>query len=259
VQPKKYNTWLKPNAGHAYWGQQYGVRKAKQDGALSLRGPALLCKNLEDWLRPHSNHYRAMCVPRHQIWSDIQRHVDALAESGAFGETEALMEIVQIPQGKDAQQHLAAGLAQKAQRIAAAAINAGLPAEIGYQIEDDFMQIGMVVARMAPATRMNLTLNVVGTNSCSRWHQDQYTGRAVVSYNSCSTECIDHAHVDFKGPRTSVRDYSQVLYPDLGDILFMKGTKFPTSANGLVHKSPETRFHADGRVMHRLLLKIDLP
>ena len=45
-----------------------------------------------------------------------------------------------------------------------------------------------------------------------------------------------------------------------GDMLFMKGRRFPgAGAGALVHKSPEKRYHPDGRVIHRLLLKIDLP
>lgn len=35
-------------------------------------------------------------------------------------------------------------------------------------------------------------------------------------------------------------------------------TKFPRGAVGLVHKSPEKRFHDDGRVLNRLMLKVDV-
>ena len=42
-------------------------------------------------------------------------------------------------------------------------------------------------------------------------------------------------------------------------MIFIKGTKFPgVSGSGLVHRSPDKRFHEDGRIVNRLVLKVDV-
>ena len=105
-----------------------------------------------------------------------------------------------------------------------------------------------------------------GENSCSRWHQDHYAGRAIVSYTGeVGTEYTGDDNVNFKA-QMGGGDNSAIIKcgdgierVDVGDILFIKGVKFPQGAAGLVHKSPEPRYHADGRVVHRLLLKVDVP
>ena len=42
-------------------------------------------------------------------------------------------------------------------------------------------------------------------------------------------------------------------------MLFIKGTLFPWGSNGLVHKAPEKRYHSNGNIINRLVLKIDVP
>ena len=44
----------------------------------------------------------------------------------------------------------------------------------------------------------------------------------------------------------------------MGDFLFIKGSKFSADTSGLVHKSPPKAFHGDGRIVNRLLLKVDV-
>ena len=46
---------------------------------------------------------------------------------------------------------------------------------------------------------------------------------------------------------------------EVGDIFFMKGRTWPGGGRGLIHKSPEPRYHPDGRVVNRLVLKVDVP
>ena len=55
-----------------------------------------------------------------------------------------------------------------------------------------------------------------------------------------------------------IRDQTQTCAVNVGDILFMKGATFPAGAKGLVHKSPTVRYHEDGRVVNRLVLKMDV-
>ena len=81
---------------------------------------------------------------------------------------------------------------------------------------------------------------------------------------SVGTEYTSDANVDFWQLRhggdnqSIIRDADKVSAVEVGDILFMKGKLFPTAPNGLVHKAPEKRYHDDGSVINRLLLKVDV-
>merc|ERR1712113_1074308 len=104
----------------------------------------------------------------------------------------------------------------------------------------------------------------MGANACSKWHRDNYIGRAVITYNGSGTEFVDHSNVNWEvmenrgADDQRIRDKSKILSSSVGDIPFMKGLVFPDTPNGLVHRSPEIRWHADGTVVNRLLLKVDL-
>ena len=54
-----------------------------------------------------------------------------------------------------------------------------------------------------------------------------------------------------------LRDAGAVEHVDVGDILFIKGSAYE-GGRPLVHRSPAKAFHADGRILNRLLLKIDV-
>merc|ERR1712151_1055914 len=115
------------------------------------------------------------------------------------------------------------------------------------------------MARMVPAaTELSLKLDIIGRFGCPRWHQDDYTGRAIVSYNLCGTDFIAHKYVDFWELQNCgnedhiIRDRSQIFSAEVGDIMFMKGNTFPVGVQGLVHRSPENAYHPNGKVMHRL-------
>ena len=57
-----------------------------------------------------------------------------------------------------------------------------------------------------------------------------------------------------------IHDAGEICAAEVGDVLFMKGLRYPgAGAKGLTHKSPEKRYHADGRVVNRLVLKVDVP
>lgn len=235
-----------------------------QDVVGLLFGPALVCKSVQDWLQPNCARYAAMYVPRHYTWDGLQSYVDALAESGAFGRNGAVGQEVDISSFSDSEEGLIADLTRKSQRLAVFAASRGLPGQVAEQIEADFKQIGMVMAKIAPATQMQLKLEIMGENSCNTWHQDFYTARTIISYNLDGTEFVNSENVDFWELKNCgnndciIRDSSQVYSAKVGDALFMKGTKFPSAARGLIHRSPPKHYHATGQVMHRLLLKVDL-
>lgn len=229
------------------------------------KGPALICKNINDVLQPIARDYRGLLVQRPQIRRDIQQHVDNLAEYGAFGEDRAAGEQVEVPVGKS-KDHIAFDLSKKACRLASLAVQHGIPKDIGWRIQSDFEEIGMVLTKLVPTARkIDLGLVIVGENSCHRWHRDHDVCRALITYNHCGTQFVDHDHVSLRpsgnggiSSTAMVGDESRVCTAGVGDILIMKGTRFPTTPNGLVHRSPETCWHADGSLANRLLLRVAL-
>jgi len=212
-----------------------------------------MCEGIAEFLQPKGRAYRGLLVRRPQDGRDIQRHVDKIAKSDAFnGEDRALQEEIDVCCTKD----FALDLSKKAQRLATLAVRAGLPKETGCQIEQDFEEIGAVMMKLVPtAKQMLLKLDIMGENACSRWHRDNYVGRAVSSYNESGTQFIHNDHVNMmqlenRGLNPGiVPDQSRILNAGVGDILFMKG---------LVHRSPPPRWRADGTIVNRLLLKVDL-
>jgi len=236
------------------------------DGEAGISHEAALpCQCLEDWLRPECDSYRGMRVWRAPTWYEIQHHVDEMGNRQAFGPNEALQEEVHIRQNEDSQRFKST-LSQKACRLAAKLWKAGLPRDMCALIQKDFTEVAATVAKVVPSARsLILKLDLVGANTCSKWHQDNYTARAVITYNLNGTEYVDHQYVDFEEMRTCdkelhiIRDTSKICTADVGDILFMKGKSFPGQRSGLVHKSPKTIRHTSGLVKHRLMLKVDVP
>ena len=55
-----------------------------------------------------------------------------------------------------------------------------------------------------------------------------------------------------------IHDVDAVEAVATGDILFIKGSKYPHGVKGLVHKSPEKRYKEDGNILNRLVLKVDV-
>lgn len=227
---------------------------------------SFICNDLDGWLSPESLFYKALLVQRPRSAEKFQKHVDNLAEAvlrSAAWEAGSVQEHIELSPGLS-KEKLALDLVEAGHRVATIALEHGVPEDLASLIEDDFQQIGMVVAEMAPsATKMSLKLDVMGENICARWHRDHYQGRAVVSYNSCGTqyvadEYVNHQRLD-KGDKTDlIRDESQIISCAVGDVLFMKGVRFPGALNGLIHRSPPKRYHESGQVMNRLLLKVDV-
>ena len=115
------------------------------------------------------------------------------------------------------------------------------------------------------ARQFELKLEVFGENLCSRWHEDHFVGRAITSYTgTVGTEWARDSNVNHWELRHCGNNDCIILDKDavetigVGDILFIKGTKFPRGATGLVHKSPQKRYHEDGRILNRLVLKVDV-
>lgn len=142
---------------------------------------------------------------------------------------------------------------------------AALPEPLSKQIFRDACSMGRVVASMCTSARgFALRLEAAGQNTCSRWHQDHFVGRALTSYTGVvGTEYTRDENVDFwellncGNNEHILRDPSKVEHVGVGDILFIKGKTYK-GARPLVHRAPAKQYHADGRILNRLLLKVDV-
>jgi len=234
----------------------------------SQHGPALICEAMDEWLRQDCDAFPAMYVPRAQEWGDVQHIVDALAEANAFGDEHEVKEEVQTLEQLGSEQLFMADVSEKAQRLVKRVAAGGLPADVSDFIVEDFKQIAVVLTKLAPTARMVIKLEVIGEYGCSRWHRDNYIGRAIVTYNGRGTEYVDHENVDFwelencGNNQCVLRGGSKVYSASAGGILFMKGKRYPSACasgeKGLVHKAPDPQKHSNGKAMNRMLLKVDL-
>lgn len=214
---------------------------------------------LEAWLKPQSSLHSGLLAKRPFLgqFDECQARIDAsLGWFGEYGElTTTVLHNGQEDVPTKLHEPLEALLAQ-----------AALPMSLSDQIRSDATSMSIVVASLCPSSRqLAIKLEILGSNSCGRWHRDRYVGRGIVSYTGeIATEYTDDANVDFwelencGNNACIIRDVRQIKSVDVGDFLFMKGTKWPTGAAGIVHKSPEWRYHPDGRILNRLCLKIDI-
>ncbi|CAE7172371.1 unnamed protein product, partial [Symbiodinium necroappetens] len=110
-----------------------------------------------------------------------------------------------------------------------------------------------------------LKLELIGEKSCKRWHRDFWCARAIVTYNTAGTlytgdENVNFWELEHKGTNERIiRDNSEIHSAGVGNILFIKGMKYPDPVKGLIHRSPEAQYHDSGLVRNRLVLKVDVP
>ena len=214
---------------------------------------------LDGWLQPESSHYAGLMVkrPSHGRWDCYQSIIDEAAEA-RFGNARTLS--TEALNGDPVHVRKQIGLLLE---------KAALPADLSQQIACDACNLGAVLGAMCGTlTRvLEIKLEVFGENSCNRWHRDNYAGRAIVSYTGAmgtqytSDENVDFWELEHRGVNEHIiHDAGEICAAEVGDVLFMKGLRYPgAGAKGLTHKSPEKRYHADGRVVNRLVLKVDVP
>ena len=189
-----------------------------------------------------------------EFQSDIDDAVDR------FGMGQGLSTII-MNEGNEEQQ-----LQQLCQATRALLPDAALPDPITKQIYSDTCALGKIVGCLIPSARkIVIKLEMFGASSCSRWHRDNYVGRAIVSYTGkVGTEYTSDDNVNFWELENCgnndhiIQDLRQIRAVDTGDFLFIKGTNYPRGAKGIVHKSPANCYHKDGRIINRLILKVDV-
>jgi len=150
-------------------------------------------------------------------------------------------------------------------QAAALEVSSGLPTTLAKLVRADAQAIAEAMHKMLPdGLQMDMKLELFAESVCSRWHQDNYVSRCIVSYNCSATEYTAASNVDFQELRHCgnndhiIRDKSQIHSANVGDIVMIKGLRFPGQVKGLVHKSPEVSYYDTGDVQARIVLKVDI-
>lgn len=216
----------------------------------------LVGSTLADFLLPESSLHQALLVERKPSWKDFQAILDEAVKQGDIREEDQMK--IEVKKGS-------ADLAEVGDALLKM-VRMKLPEDLRSSIRRDVIDIGNVVASLCPwSDTLIFKIEVMGENCCSRWHRDNYCARAIVTYNSVGTvyapdDIVNFWELDYCGCNDKIiKDESQVCSVGVADVFFMKGKKFPCGPKGLVHKSPEIRHHADGLVVNRLVLKVDVP
>jgi hypothetical protein len=223
--------------------------------------PVFRCSEVSDWLKPVCKAYQGMLVHRpHVDLNHLQDFIDQARDRFPDRSKNHSKECPMRPGESD--DSLQRRLDLSAQELLAPC---GLPEEAELQIRSDAAEIGLIVAKLLPnAANLILKLEFIREDSCQRWHRDQYYARAVVAYNAASTEYMHNDFVDLWEMENCgkndcmVKDRSKVHFAGIGNALFMKGTKYPGQATGLIHRSPYTPLNPDGSVITRMLFKVDV-
>lgn len=213
--------------------------------------------SLSDWLRPEAAAFPGLHLPRRPSWPNYQVEIDQVQgdfrAEGDFGALETTVSKVEGGSGWDFEQ-AADDLLGRAK----------LPQDLLSIIKDDICQFGSTVASLCPWSKSFIVkLELMGEDSCPRWHMDSYCGRGIVTYNLAGTEYATDDIVDFwelehcGNNDCIIKDKSKIRQVNVGDLLFMKGKNFP-GGRGLVHRSPDVQYQ-NGAVLNRLVLKVDVP
>jgi hypothetical protein len=146
--------------------------------------------------------------------------------------------------------------------------SASLPAKLSDQLREDACTMGKIWGKLCPEAReLEVKLEIFGENTCARWHQDHFVGRAICSYTgTVGTSYTRSSNVNFwelehcGNNECIIHDKERIESVAVGDLLLIKGTKYPQlSSTALVHKSPDKRYDVStGAILNRLVLKVDL-
>ena len=239
----------------------YFADEATTSSSLSILPdvePLFVSDSVDSWLQreQHLAHNGLMVKrPFNGIWDSYQAAVDeAEMRIGRGGGLSAVIELSSDTLRADVEASVAKLLAK-----------AALPTPLSEQIRSDACSIGCAVGSMCASARaLEVSLQIFGEKVCTKMHIDNVVGRALVSYTGAvGTEYTRDSNVDFDelehcGNNDCIlRDRDAVESIEVGSILFMKGSAYKGS-RPLVHRSPVPRHHADGRVVNRLVLKVDV-
>jgi len=225
-----------------------------------------VANSVEGWKHPEGLNHNGLLVKRPRQWDTHQAWVDRAAAGRFFGENES---IGAEPVRNGSREELEARLRLTVSEILSKTQAGGesLPAPLAEQIGRDVCSIGTAVGELCPSSPfLEVRLEIMGENTCARWHQDNYVGRAIVSYTGATgTDYTPDSNVNIWEMENCgnndhiIHNQAEVRSVDVGDILFIKGKGYPEGAKAMIHKSAEKHYGRDGRLVHRLVLKVDVP
>ena len=159
-------------------------------------------------------------------------------------------------------------------QAACARVVAGIPeGKLRESMRGDAETLATALMRACPGVaKLTLQVEIVGNNACSRWHQDEYVGRALITYVGPGTWMVDDESVHFdqfektmdKPPEISgpliVPDSKSIYEAPPNAVTLIKGSLWPGIQDlGLTHKAPNVPKNANGSpTLKRVLLKVDL-
>lgn len=233
--------------------------QSKTEGA-NLRPDCTIlpCDSIDEWLRPESYNYQGLLLRR-----SISPTYWTPAVHSCVEDWRAKMPFPELEFGRAVYVNEVQKLGGSLRKAAAAASQQnldtlGLPASLVGIINDDAGWLAEVMSQLLPNVHLILVkIEAIGKfGSCCRWHQDDYLARAIVSYNGTATSYTPSDNVDLS--KNVVFDELRATSASTGDLLLIKGLRFPHSINGLVHKAPENAYHPNGEIVDRLVLKVDM-
>lgn len=222
-------------------------------------GTMLNCSSLSQWLSPEADCHQGLRVARPMDPGHWQPLADLLWSTAPEQQDSLRYEEVSLDT-LDGDAAIQARL-----QAAAHAVSSGLPPVLAEIVRNDALALADASRKLVPRpNQITMKLELFGTSTCARWHQDNYVSRALVSYNCSGTAYTEDSNVDFKelfycgNNDCIIRDKARIRNVNVGDLVLIKGTKFPGKAQGLVHKSADVQYHTNGLVQSRILLKVDM-
>jgi len=225
-------------------------------------GTMLTCTSLSQWLSPEAGRHQGLRVARPinpAQWQPLADHLTLTSPEEKIQESLHVEEI-----DLDSLSVNEADVHRQVQAAASSAASS-LPPDLADIVSKDAQGLVEALRKLVPkAKKITMKLELFGKSTCARWHQDNYVCRGIVSYNCSGTAYTADSNVDFNelfycgNNECIIRDKARIRSVDVGDLVLIKGTKFPGQAQGIVHKSADVRYHANGLVQSRLILKVDV-
>jgi len=235
--------------------EPYIASKSKLLTPIPGAGPMFTSTSLQEWNTPKAHEYPGVRVSRTIDPMRWQHVADDLYAQRGNTEGSLFKKLIDLRAPEvDA---VISETASKASRL--------LPTELAELVSADCEALVEIVRELIPqAAQLLVKLELFGESVCSRWHQDNYVSRCIVSYNMTGTEYTAHPNVNFWEMEHCgnndhiIRDKAKIMSCNVGDYMMIKGMKYPAKVNGLVHKSPETQYDENRKVQNRILLKVDI-
>lgn len=146
---------------------------------------------------------------------------------------------------------------------------AWLPPALRGPMSRDASALAEILLRLCPgATWLTIQVEIVDhLGTCTRWHQDRYTARALITYTGPGTWCVDDASVRYdqfaktvyapmeESDARIVPNFNSIHRPQSNAVVLMKGNDWPGIRGvGLTHKAPNDLKPG----LKRLIIKVDL-